>query len=401
MQNVRPVSNLKLRASYGLSGNQAINPYQTLGQLSNTNITLNNTATTSYYSSRLENKSLKWETTSQFDVGIDLGLFNERLQLTADYYNKRTTDLLLNVTLPPNTGFGSVLQNSGETGNRGFEFQLVGKILTGQGLQWTSMLNFTSNKTKLIDLGKDALDNPILYKEVGTGGNWFPMLIGNSMQQLYGYKVTGVYQTDEEAVANGEPTKKAGNYKFQDTDGNGVVDGDDRIVLTHFEPKFTFGFNNNFTYKNFGLSVFIVGSYGNDIANEFRKYNITLNGKWVPSREAYEGRWQAGKGTNTFDKPHANSGNDIRDYANSLWVEDGSYARVRDITLSYDFPEVVLKRIKIASLQVFISGQNLITITKYSGYDPEAAWQSATINGWDRGNYPSTKSVTGGVKVNF
>src|SRR5690606_34417461 len=122
---------------------------------------------------------------------------------------------------------------------------------------------------------------------------------------------------------------------------------------------------------------------------------------WVPSREAYEGRWQAGKGTNTFDKPHANSGNDIRDYANSLWVEDGSYARVRDITLSYDFPEVVLKRIKIASLQVFISGQNLITITKYSGYDPEAAWQAATINGWDRGNYPSTKSVTGGVKVNF
>lgn len=401
MQNVKAVSNLKLRASYGLSGNQAIAPYQTLGQLSTTNITLNNTATTTYYSSRLENKSLKWETTSQLDIGIDLGLFNERLQLTADYYNKRTTDLLLNVTLPPNTGFGSVLQNSGETGNQGFEFQLIGKILTGQGLQWTSTLNFTSNKTKLIDLGKDALGNPILYKEVGTGGNWFPMIIGNSMQQLYGYKVTGVYQTDAEAVSNGEPTKKAGNYKFQDTDANGVVDGDDRIVLTHFEPKFTFGFNNNFTYKNFGLSFLVVGSYGNDIANEFRKYNITLNGNWVPSREAYEGRWQAGKGTNTFDKPQANSGNDIRDYANSLWVEDGSYVRVRDITLSYDFPINIISRLKIASLQVFISGQNLITLTSYSGYDPEAAWQSATINGWDRGNYPSTKSVTGGVKVNF
>lgn len=401
MQRVRAISNLKLRASYGISGNQAISPYQTLGQLSTTNITFNNTATTSYFSSRLENSSLKWETTRQLDIGLDLGLFNERLQITADYYSKKTTDLLLNVTLPPNTGFGSVLQNAGATGNKGFEFQVSANILRGEGVQWTSTVNFTSNRTKLIDLGKDALGNPIKYKEVGTGGNWFPMLIGNSMQQLYGYKVLGIYQSDDEAVANGEPTKKAGNYKFQDTDGNGVVDGNDRIILTRFEPKFTFGFGNSLTYKNFSLSFLFVGSYGNDIANEFRKYNITLNGKWTPSREAYENRWQAGKGTNMFDKPSANSGNDIRDYANSLWVEDGSYIRLRDVTLAYDFSARVLNALKIASLQLYISAQNLLTITNYSGYDPEASWQSATINGWDRGNYPATKAVTGGVKINF
>ena len=401
MENARAVSNLKLRVSYGRSGNQAILPYQTLGQLSTTSVTFNNTATTTYYSSRLENKSLRWETTSQFDIGFDLGLFNERLQFTADYYSKQTTDLLLDVTLPPNTGFGSVLQNVGKTGNRGFEFLLNGVILTGNGLNWNSTFNLTSNKTRLIDLGKDALGNPITYKEVGTGGNWFPMLIGNSMQQLYGYKVTGVYQSDAEAVANGEPTKKAGNYKFQDTDDNGVVDGKDRVVLTHFEPKFTFGFGNSFSYKNFGLSFLFVGSYGNDIANEFRKYNITLNGKWTPTQEAYDNRWQAGKGTNMFDKPSANSGNDIRDYANSLWVENGSYIRLRDITLSYNVPVSFTNRMKIASLELYISAQNFITITKYSGYDPEAAWQSATINGWDRGNYPATKAVTGGLKINF
>src|SRR5690606_13041070 len=124
-------------------------------------------------------------------------------------------------------------------------------------------------------------------------------------------------------------------------------------------------------------------------------------GKWVPSREAYENRWQAGKGMNIFDRPSENSGNDIRDYANSLWVEDGSYLRMRDITLSYDFPAPVLGSLKISSLQVYISGQNLVTLTSYSGYDPEASWQSATIAGWDRGNYPGTKAVTGGVKVNF
>lgn len=401
MENVRAISNLKLRASYGISGNQAISPYQTLGQLSTTNVTFNNTATTTYYSSRLENRSLKWETTGQFDIGLDLGLFNDRLQITADYYSKRTTDLLLNVTLPPNTGFGSVLQNAGATGNKGFEFQINAKILRGEAVNWTSTFNLTTNKTKLLDLGKDALGNPITYKEVGTGGNWFPMLIGNSMQQLYGYKVLGVYQTDQEALGNGEPTKKAGNYKFQDTDGNGVVDGKDRMILTRFEPKFTFGFSNSLSYKSFGLSFLFAGSYGNDIANEFRKYNLTLNGKWTPSREAYENRWQAGKGTNMFDKPSANSGNDIRDYANSLWVEDGSYIRLRDITLSYDFPVSITHILKISSLQLYISAQNLLTITNYSGYDPEASWQAATINGWDRGNYPATKAVTGGVRINF
>lgn len=401
MESLRAVSDLKLRASYGISGNQAISPYQTLGQLSNTNVTFNNTATTTYFSSRLENKSLKWETTNQFDLGIDLGLFNNRLMITADYYSKKTTDLLLNVTLPPNTGFGSVLQNVGATGNKGFEFQAMATILRGNGVNWTSTINLTTNKTKLIDLGKDALGNPITYKEVGAGGNWFPMIIGNSMQQLYGYKVLGTYQTDAEAVANGEPTKKAGNYKFQDTDGNGVVDGNDRIILTNFQPKFTFGFNNNISYKNFSLTFLIVGSYGNDIANEFRKYNVTLNGRGAPTREAFENRWQVGKETNRFDKPSANSGNDIRDYANSLWVEDGSYIRLRDITLAYNFPLNVMSVLKFSSIQMYISAQNLLTITKYSGYDPEVSWQSATINGWDRGNYPATKAVTGGIRINF
>jgi TonB-linked SusC/RagA family outer membrane protein len=404
MQNVKAVSNLKLRASYGVAGNQAIGNYQTLGQLSTTNITLNNAAFTTYFLSRLENNSLKWESTRQFDVGIDLGLFNERLQFTADYYNKRTVDLLLNVTLPPNTGFTSALQNVGVVGNKGFEFQLNAKVLTGK-LKWNSTLTYSSNRTEVIDLGKDAYGKPITYKEVGTGGNWFPLFTGQSMQQLYGYKVIGVYQSDAEAVSNGEPTKKAGNYKFQDTDGNGIVDGSDRVILSNFQPKFTFGFNNSFSYSNFTLSFLIVGSVGNDIANEFRKYNITLNGNWVPSREAYENRWVAGKGTNMFDRPSANSGSDIRDYANSLWIENGSYVRVRDITLSYNFPAVVTNKLKLSGLELYVSGQNLITLTNYSGYDPESSWDQSGITprvtGWDRGMYPSTKVITGGVRVNF
>ncbi|MEO5999171.1 MAG: SusC/RagA family TonB-linked outer membrane protein, partial [Chitinophagaceae bacterium] len=401
MQPIRAISNLKLRASYGLSGNQAIGNYQTLGQLSNQNITLNNAPVTGYYLSRLENKNLKWETTKQLDIGIDMGFFNERLTLAADYYDKKTSDLLLNVTLPTSSGFSTVLQNVGAVGNKGYEFQLTGRILTGNSLQWTSIGTFSHNKTKILDLGKDAQGNPITYKEVGTGGNWFPMILGQSMQQLFGYKVLGVYQSDAEAVTNGEPTKKAGDYKFQTTPGN-ILANDNRVILSHFEPKFTFGFNNNFSYNNLSLSFLIVGSYGNDIANEFRKYNITLNGKWTPTKEAYNNRYIAGKGANMFDRPQFdNSGSAIRDYANSLWKENGSYLRFRDITLAYDFTPSFLKSIKISSLQVYVSAQNYITLTKYSGYDPEASWQSATINGWDRGNYPGTKGITGGLKVNF
>jgi len=397
MKNIRAISNLKLRGSYGLSGNQAIGNYQTLGQLSNTNVRLNNALITGYYLSLLENKNLKWETTAQFDLGLDLGLFNGRIEFTVDYYDKRTTDLLLNVNLPTSSGYSTVLQNVGAVGNKGYEFLMSTKNLTG-AFTWNSTLTISHNRTKILDLGKDARGNPVTYKEVGSGGNWFPMILGQSMQQLFGYKVLGVYQTDAEAVSNGEPNKRAGDYKFQTTPG-GVLPNDNRVLLSRFEPKFTFGFNNSFAYKNFSLSVLLVGSYGNDVANEFRKYNITLNGLWAPTQEAYDNRWRPGTGSNKYDRPQAaNSGSSIRDYANSLWLENGSYLRVRDITLAYDFKSAFLKAIKLSSLQVYVSGQNLFTVTQYKGYDPEVA---NSFNGWDRGSYPSSKAVTAGVKANF
>ena len=399
MQEQEVVSNLKLRASYGTSGNQAINPYQTLARLNNVNLIFDGQNNTGFVQGSLENKSLKWETTRQFDVGTDFGLFNNRIQIVADYYAKKTTDLLLNVTLPPSSGFGSVLQNVGAVQNRGWEFQANTTNFTGE-FTWTSALTISHNRTKILDLGKDASGNPITYKEVGTGGNWFPMLLGRSMSQLYGHTVEGVYQTDQEAVNNGEAYKKAGDYRFRDTDGNGNVDDDDKTVLTNLEPKFTFGFNNYFTYKGFDLSILLVGSYGNDIVNEFRKYNLTMNGLWTPSREAFENRWRGAETGNSVDKPSRNSGTTIRDYANSLWVENGSYLRIRDITLGYSFPSGLLGS-HLSSLRIYVSAQNWITLTNYSGYDPEASWSSTVINGWDRGVYPSSKSITGGVRITF
>lgn len=401
LKNVRQLSNLKVRTSYGVSGNQAISPYQTLASLNNVNVVFNNVQTTGYVLGSLGNPNLKWESTAEFDLGADIGLWDDRVQLTADYYNKKTTNLLLPVTLPGSTGFGQVLENIGSVQNRGFEFQLTTQNIKG-AVSWSSTLTISHNATKVLNLGNDATGKPITYEEYGTGGNWFPLIVGQSMEQLYGYQVTGVYQTDEEAIANGEPQKRAGDYKFKNFYPGSLVNADsDRVTLTHLEPKFTFGFNNTFSFKNFDLSFLIVGSYGNDIVNEFRKYNLTLNGLWAPTQAAYDNRWRGPGTSNNGDKPSLGSMQYTRDYANSLWVENGSYIRLRDITLGYTLAPKVLHALKASTIRIYVSAENFITITKYSGYDPEAAWSSATINGWDRGTYPSMKSLSGGIKVTF
>lgn len=395
------LSNLKLRASYGTSGNQAINPYQTLASVSSINTILNNSNTTGYYYSSVSNNNLKWETTKELDLGIDVGIIKNRVNITADYYNKKTSNLLLYVNLPSSTGFGTQLQNVGKASNKGYEFSINSRNIVGSDFTWSSTLTYTHNQNKLLSLGIGADGKPIPYQYIGTGGNWFPMIVGQPMNSFFGQQVTGVYQTDAEAKANGEPTKHAGDYKFQDYNHDGVVNDDDKHVLTTLQPKFTAGFNNTFTYKHWDLSVLITGSYGATLVNELRKYSLTLNGQWTPTQAAYDSRWQGPGTSNAGDKPSANSMQYTRDYANSLWEENGNYLKIKDVTLGYTFNAAQLSRIKILSINIYISAQNYFTITKYTGYDPEVSWASSTVNGWDRGNYPSTKSITAGVRVKF
>ncbi len=395
------ISQFKIRGSYGKSGNQGIGNYQTLANVRARDVVFDNKIGTGFYLSSMDNPNLRWESTKQMDLGLELGFLDNRIQVVADYYNKRTEDLLLNVTLPGSSGFSSVLQNIGVVQNRGFEFQVSARPNIGEGFTWNTSLNLSANRTKVLDIGLDAYGQPITYKEIGTGGNWFPTIVGQSMMQLYGFTVEGTYKTDQEAKDNGEPDKRAGDYRFKNWDGQGLVSAsEDRTVISHLEPKFTFGFNNRFTYKNIDFSFLIVGSYGNDIVNEFRKYNISLNGNWNPTYEAYNNRWR-GTGDAQFDRPSEKSGSAIRDYANSLWVENGSYLRLRDVTIGYTFPKSLLQSWHLSNLRVYLSAQNYLTITKYSGYDPEVSWGEASVNGWDRGNYPAFKSITAGLRVNF
>lgn len=403
LSGVEKISNLKLRTSIGESGNQAIAPFQTLARLSTNGPIFGDGENVGFVLSAFENSDLKWETTTTTDVGIDLGLFNDRILFTADYYIKRTKDLLFNAILPTSSGFTSTIRNVGEMENKGFEFELTTKNFTGN-FKWTSSLNMTFNRNKVVSLGTDGSGNRIERIDApGAGGNWFPLFLGEPGQQLYGFEIEGIYQTDAEAIENGEPNKTAGDYRFKDTDGNGIVNSDDRKILTDLQPDFVFGMNHDFSYKNFELSILMVGSVGNDLVNEFAKYYTALGGNWNVTREAWENRWTGPGSGGTFAKASSNAINTITfaSAPNSLWVEDGSYLRFRDIKIAYNFSDEVLDKLGIDNLKLYVSGQNLITITDYSHYDPEVAWENAPVNGWDRGVYPSTRAVTFGLKANF
>ncbi len=396
------ISDLKLRLSYGKSGNQAIDPYQTLARLDSRTPVFGDGQNVGFVLSTFENPDLKWETTTASNVGVDLGLFQNRITLVADYYTKKTEDLLFRAILPTSSGFTSSVRNVGEMENKGFEFELTTKNFTGD-FKWTSSLNMNFNRNKVVSLGNDGLGNPIERIDApGAGGNWFPLFLGEPGQQLFGFVTEGIYETDAEAVANGEPNKRAGDYRYQDTDGNGVVNSDDRQILTNLQPDFTFGFNHEFSYKNFDLSIFMVGSVGNDIVNEFAKYYTALTGNWNVTREAWENRWTGPGSGGTFARASSNAINTVTFSApNTLWVEDGSYLKFRDIKLGYNLSKNIIEKIGMERVKVYVSAQNLITLTNYSHYDPEAAWENAPVNGWDRGVYPSTKSVTLGLMVDF
>lgn len=402
MSNTDWVSDLKLRVSYGQSGNQAIAPFQTLARMTTNVPVFGNGQDVGFVLSSFSNQSLQWETTTQLDFGVDLGLFGNRILFTADYYKKNTTDLLYNATLPPSSGFQSSTRNVGEIENKGVEFQLNTRNLTGE-LIWNSTLNMSFNGSKVVDLGTDGLGNPITRVDGPiAGGNWFPLFLNEAPFQLYGFETEGIYQTDAEAIENGEPNKTAGEYRFRDLNNDGVINAEDQTILTNLQPDFIFGFNNEFSYKNFELSFLVVGSVGNDIVNEFNKYYTALNGLWNVRKDAWENRWTGPDSGGTFAKASSSADDNIT-FAppNSLWVEDGSYLRFRDIKIAYNLPNSLLEPAGISRVNIYLSGQNLITITDYSHYDPEAFWESSGVNGWDRGVYPSFKSFTVGLKASF
>jgi len=416
MQDIEAISFWKWRASYGITGNRAINPYQTLASLRASEILAieNGAPVNAITIDNVANNNLTWETTAQFDIGVDIGLFNDRLDISMDYYSMLTSNLLFRVPLPEYSGYGSQLKNIGKVENKGFELAFNSRNLVGD-FTWDMGLNLSANRNKIVELPEG---NEILYRSgpghlVGLGDTQI-LREGEPVGVFYGFVYDGVYQEGDDFLEGGGFEQEAGGEKFRDIDGikdengdltgtpDGQLNNDDRAVIGDPNPDFIWGFNNDFRWKGFDLNMFFQASQGNDIFSYTLMELDLLAGRNNATTAALD-RWTP-TNTNT-DVPKANGGRSRR--ASSRWVQDGSFIRLKNLALGYNLPQPVLDRIKVRKLRVYVSAQNLLTFTEYTGYDPEVNYSSSGATnsnrnlGLDYASYPNARAYTFGVNLGF
>ncbi len=400
------LSFLKLRASYGTTGNNTIGNYSSIALLDDSNYVLgpgNGEGVTGLQPNTIGNEDLTWETTTQYDIGLEVGLFSNRLSLVADYYSSDTEDLLLNVPIPNSTGFSSALQNLGRVRNTGWEFQLSSRNFSGD-FTWDTDFNITFAENEILELGPEG--DPIL---AGSGaGNIFLNEIGGELGAFFVYEQIGIFQTQEEidnsATWDTSRGTFPGDVKYRDQNGDGVIDGDDRVVIGSNNPDFIWGITNTFSYKNFDLSIVVNGVEGNLIHNISRRFYNNLEGNQNQYSNVLN-RWRSPEQPGDGMTPRANrltSGNNNISET-SRWVEDGSFVRIQNVALGYNFPRDVAERLKLNSLRLFASVNNLAYFTDYAGYNPEASLSGggALNRGADYGSYPLARRLTMGLKVGF
>ena len=390
------VSNLKIRLSYGKTGNQEIGNYQSLSTLSTRYYTFADQIVVGFYPTRIANDELGWETTYQFDAGFDFGLFNDRVNLTLDYYHKKTKDLLLNVSIPYTSGYSTSLQNYGSVVNQGFEFSIVAHILTNK-LKWDASGMLSLNRNKVIDLGGSS--SSYITQDLFSS---YIIEEGQPLGTFYGAIYDGVLQSGEESAKGAYTYNQSaipGDRLYRDVNGDGkFTNAEDRTPIGNAEPDFTFGLTNKFEYKNFDLSFFINGSVGNDIAN-INKVRLSLfTGAQNAIKDAAN-RWTPERPSQSISRAKYS---DPAAVFSSEFIEDGSYVRLKNITLGYTFPQKTVKSLGISGLRLYATATNLWTITDYSGYDPEVTSVGNSITaGTDSGAYPSAKTYNFGVSVTF
>lgn len=391
----KDVSFLKLRGSIGIVGNQEIGDYQFASNVIPKTVIVDGKETTGYVIENMANPDLKWETTTSYNIGVNGGFFDSRLTVTLDVYYKKTNDLLLNVPIEQVTGFSSVLRNVGSVTNKGIELEIGGLLIDQKDLQWNVNANIAHNKNKITSLGNSQYFNPS-FNEVGTLQYINPLIVkaGEPLGTFYGYKFKGIVQEGQD-VSNlpkqTVSTLEPGNPILEDTNGDNVVNESDRVVLGNIQPKFTYGLNTKLQYKRFDFFLALSGSYGNQLFNALA-CRLERGNFYYNSLATVANRWTAVNPSQTVQK--ASSVTSI--YADSRFVEDASYLKIRNIQLGYTLP---LKQLtKDAKLRVYLSLQNFFTFTSYSGYDPEANRNgidetSALYQGVDYGAYPAAKTI--------
>lgn len=412
LEDVTWLDDLKFRASYGITGNSELTNlvgsfanYPYLGKIDPANYSFGGAPVNGLAPGSLSNDNLKWETTRQFDAGIDVSVVNGRINLTADYYIKTTRDMLVsNVPLPYTTGFASSLQNVGSMRNKGFEFTLRSLNLVKK-LKWETTITFSNNRNEVLSLGEK--DRRILTPaNVGVNTGAFSLTVaGEPVGSFYGYVTDGIFRDQSEIdKAARQPGAQPGDIRFKDLNNDKVIDAKDQTILGNPQPDFIYSMSNHFSWKDFDLTVFIQGVQGNEIGNITRLKREQMLGYYNGARSTLE-RWHSPQepGNGSMPRATAIDPNNNSRFSNR-WVEDASFLRFKTITLGYNLPAVLLKKVNLQRVRVYISGQNLITITSYKGFDPE---MSRTVSdgdnvlrtGYDDSNYPVARSWMAGIHI--
>jgi len=409
-QDLAPAfSKLKLRASYGQLGNQDIGNYPWASIVSpNYNYVFGDQVATGYAVSSRGNSNIKWESSTQGDLGLDVGIWKDALTLSVDYYVKKTTDMLIPIPLPAIGGSASApYQNAGSVENKGLEIDLNYRNNSGK-VKYDLSANFTTLENKVLSLSNAT---PIPGGRIDNGVYATLTTVGQPIGAFYVLEMEGIFQNEADIFkhANQGTYIRPGDVKFKDQNGDGKIDASDRAFLGSAIPKYMFGLTANLSYGNFDLSVFFQGSYGNklylqvnkDIEGFYRPFNLT--------QRVYDERWHGEGTSNTMPRVSwLGSTNNI--IPSSRFLEDGSYVRLKNLQIGYNIPAKAFGKTGIRGIRVYITGQNLITFTKYTGLDPEMHISdnvkreqnvSDVAAGIDWGTYPSARSYVFGLNVNL
>ena len=391
------ISNLKLRTSYGITGNQAIGNYRSLSTFTSGGTTcINNEPKATLVQARIPNPDLKWESTRQLDVGLDIGLFNDRISGNLDYFLKNTTNMLYSVPVPSSSGFSSFLDNIGKMKNEGIEVSIQTVNLKGRDFRWNTSLNFSYCKNTVQDLGPVT---QIVHGGIGHTPLVSIIKVGQTMDSYYGDEVIGIWQEGEDPTNSAQPFAKPGYPKFKDQNNDGTIDDKDRVILGDPFPEYTFSITNDFSYKNFYLSFFIRGVEGRKLLDNnvvASIYPISYHRNRLA--EVWENRWTPSNPHAKYPGllyPHQYGGSQV----NSFTVKDASFIRLSNITLGYNIPVNNIDFINKANIQLMVD--NVYTLTKWIGYNPEMNWNGENNVEGSYNAYPIPRTFSLGINVQF
>lgn len=422
MKGNKVFSDLKLRASYGYSGNNRVPNYRSAEMYATGNYPLNNANVATAYLNTMPNPNLRWEVNLKSNIGLDVGLFKQKIVLAAEYFDNRSKDLLYNTPITSTSGFSNQLRNIGKTSSRGFEFTVNSRNIESKAFSWNTSFNIALPKTKVLELNDGVTS---VFARTWSINNDYLLQVGQPLGNMYGWVYDGLYTVDDfnyngttYTLKNGVPVDAAvsaqpGYLKLKDLNNDGRINDDDRTVIGNAQPRFFGGLNNTFSYKGFDLSIFLNWTQGNKIYNG-NKLSNSISSPDYNNMFAYNAnRWttidQAGNivrdpaqlaALNEGKSIPSWTGNGTLRLHNGM-IEDGSFLRINNINLGYTFPKELIKKAKLSNVRIYLIAYNPYVFTKYSGYDPEVSVVNSTglTPGVDFGAYPRGRSFMAGLNI--